>query len=87
VAEIYQNRTAGKDQFFENLLLLKSKSAKLMKVRQQPGACAEEIVDQKDVLRIFTNFYGTSPEIYFRTTTSSNLTFLQLEVLLGTKMK
>jgi hypothetical protein len=31
-----------------------------MKVRQQPGACAEEIVDQKDVLRIFTNFYGTS---------------------------
>jgi hypothetical protein len=33
VAEIYQNRTAGKDQFFENLLLLKLKSAKLMEVR------------------------------------------------------
>jgi hypothetical protein len=33
VAEIYQNRTAGKDHFFENLLLLKSKSEKLMKVR------------------------------------------------------
>jgi hypothetical protein len=35
VAEIRQNRTAGKDQFFfENLMLLKSKSAKIMKVRQ-----------------------------------------------------
>jgi hypothetical protein len=43
--------------FFENLLLLKSKSAKLMKVRKQPGACSQEIVDQKNVLRIFTNFY------------------------------
>jgi hypothetical protein len=31
-----------------------------MKVRQQPGACAQEIADQKDVLRIFTNFYGTT---------------------------
>jgi hypothetical protein len=31
-----------------------------MKVRKQPGACAQEITDQKDVLRIFTNFYGTA---------------------------
>jgi hypothetical protein len=30
-----------------------------MEIRQQPGACAQEISDQKDVLRIFTNFYGT----------------------------
>jgi hypothetical protein len=28
VAKIGQNRTTGKDRFFENLLLLKSKSAK-----------------------------------------------------------
>jgi hypothetical protein len=60
VVEICQNGTAGKDRFFENLMLLKSKSAKLMKVRIQPGACAQEIADQKDVLRIFTNFYGTT---------------------------
>jgi hypothetical protein len=33
LAEICQNRTAGKDRFLENLMLLKSKSAKLMKVR------------------------------------------------------
>jgi hypothetical protein len=31
-----------------------------MKVRQQPGACSKEIADQKDVLRIFMNFYGTA---------------------------
>jgi hypothetical protein len=31
-----------------------------MKVRKQPRACAQEIADQKDILRIFTNFYGTA---------------------------
>jgi hypothetical protein len=30
-----------------------------MKGRQQHGACAQEITDQKDILRIFTNVYGT----------------------------
>jgi hypothetical protein len=49
-----------KIDFFENLLLLKSKSEKLMEVRQQPWECAQEIADQKDVLRVFTNFYGTA---------------------------
>jgi hypothetical protein len=40
--------------------LLKSKSAKLIKVWKSPGACAQEITDQKDILRIFTNFYGAA---------------------------
>jgi hypothetical protein len=31
-----------------------------MKVWKYPGACAQEIADQKDVLRIFTNFYGAA---------------------------
>jgi hypothetical protein len=31
-----------------------------MKVRQQPGVCAQEIADQKGILRIFTNIYGTT---------------------------
>jgi hypothetical protein len=31
-----------------------------MKVRQQPGACPQEIADQKDVLIIVMNFYGTA---------------------------
>jgi hypothetical protein len=49
-----------KIDFFENLLLLKLKSAKLMKVLQLPGTCAQEIADQKDILRIFTSFYSTA---------------------------
>jgi hypothetical protein len=60
VAESVKTEQLVKIDFFEDLLLLKSKSAKLMKVRQQPGACAQEIADQKDILRNFTNFYGAA---------------------------
>jgi hypothetical protein len=60
LAESIKTEQLVKIDFSEDLLLLKSKSAKLMKVRQQPGACAQEIIDQKDVLRIFTNFYSTA---------------------------
>jgi hypothetical protein len=41
-------------------MLLKSKISKLMKVWKYPGACAQEISYQKDVLRIFINFYGAA---------------------------
>jgi hypothetical protein len=27
---------------------------------EKPGACAQEIADEKDVLRIFVNFYGAA---------------------------
>jgi hypothetical protein len=60
VAESVKTEQLVKIDFSEDLVLLKSKSAKLMKVRQQPGACAQEIADQKDVLRSFTNFYGAA---------------------------
>jgi hypothetical protein len=60
VAESVKIEQLVKLDFSEDLLLLKSKSAKLMKFIQQPGACAQEITDQKYVLRIFTNFYGTA---------------------------
>jgi hypothetical protein len=59
VAESVKTEQLVKIDFSKDLLLLKSKSAKLMKVRKQPGACAQEIADQKDVLRIFTKCYGT----------------------------
>jgi hypothetical protein len=49
VAESVKTEQLVKIDFSEDLLLLKSKSAKLMKVRQQPGACAQEIADQKEV--------------------------------------
>jgi hypothetical protein len=59
VAEFVKTEQLVKTDFSEDLLLLKLKSAKIMKVRQQPGACAQEIADQKEILRIFTNCYGT----------------------------
>jgi hypothetical protein len=31
-----------------------------MKVWKSPGACAQEIADQKGILRIFMNFYGAA---------------------------
>jgi hypothetical protein len=58
VAESVKTEQLVKIDFFEDLMLLKSKNAKLMQVWQQPGVCAQEIVDQKDILKIFTNFYG-----------------------------
>jgi hypothetical protein len=58
VAESVKTEQLIKIDFSEDLLLLKLKSAKLMKVWQQPGTYAQEIVDQKDVLKIFINFYG-----------------------------
>jgi hypothetical protein len=33
-----------------------------MKVWIKPGAYAQEIADKKDILRIFTNFYGAAPK-------------------------
>jgi hypothetical protein len=59
VAESVKIEQLVKIVFCEDLLLLKSKSAKLIEVRQQPGAYVQEIADPKDILRIFTNFYGT----------------------------
>jgi hypothetical protein len=41
-------------------MLLKLKGAKLIKFWKYPGACAQEILDQKDILRIFTIFYGAT---------------------------
>ena len=43
-------------------MLLKSKSAKLMKVRQQSGADAQKLAAQYDVLAGNTNFFGDSTE-------------------------
>jgi hypothetical protein len=87
VTESVKIEQLTKIDFFEDLLLLKSKTTKLMKVWKEPGAYAQEIADQKDVLRIFTNFLRCSTNICFSTTTSPNLTSLKLEVLLGTTMK
>jgi hypothetical protein len=65
-------------------MLLKSKSEKLMKVRKQPGACAQEIADQKDILRIFTNFYGIAQKSV-KTEQLVNINFFENLMLLKSK--
>jgi hypothetical protein len=87
VAESIKTEQLIEIDFFEALLLLKSKSAKLMKVWIKPGAYAQEIAYQKRYSENFHEFLRCSAEIYFRTATSPNLTYLKLEVLLGTTMK
>jgi hypothetical protein len=47
-------------------VLPKSKSEKLIKVWKLPGACAQEIADQKDILRIYSNFYGAAQKSVLR---------------------
>jgi hypothetical protein len=77
----------SKVDFFEDLLLLKSISAKLMKVLDITwGICTINFRSK----RYFENFYEVlwcSVEICFRIPTSPNLTSLKLEVLLGTTTK
>jgi hypothetical protein len=58
VVESVKTEQLTKIDFFEDLLLLKSESAKLMK--DITWAYAQEISDQKDILRSFTNFYGAA---------------------------
>jgi hypothetical protein len=60
VAEICQNRTANKDRFFGGPFVAQIKKCKLIKFCKLPGECAQEIMDQKDILRFFTNFYGAA---------------------------
>jgi hypothetical protein len=87
VAEICQNRTAGKDQFFENLLLLKSKSTKTNESQAITWGMCTRNRRSKQHSENFHEFLRCSAGICFGTATSPNLTFHQLEVLVGTKPK
>jgi hypothetical protein len=60
VVESVKTEQLTKIYLCEDLLLLKSTSEKLTKVWKYPGAYAQEIADQKDILRIFMNFYGVA---------------------------
>jgi hypothetical protein len=43
---------------FRRIFCCSNRKVQTNKVWKLAGACAQEILDQKDVLRIFTNFYG-----------------------------
>jgi hypothetical protein len=62
LAEICQNRTADKGRFFRGFSVAQIKKCKTNKSLDITWAYAQEIAGQKDILRIFTNFYGAAPK-------------------------
>jgi hypothetical protein len=87
VVEICQNRTADKDQFFGGSSVAQIKKCKTNKSLEITWGMFTRNSKSKIHSENFHEFLWYSAEISFRTTTSPNLTFLQLEVLLGTKTK
>jgi hypothetical protein len=62
VAEICQIRIADKGRFFRGPSVAQIKKCKTNESLDKPGAYAQEIVGQKDILRIFINFYDAAPK-------------------------
>jgi hypothetical protein len=61
VAEICQNRIADKGRFFREFSIAQIKKCITNESLDITWAYAQEIPGQKDILRIFTNFYGAAP--------------------------
>jgi hypothetical protein len=62
VAEICQNRTTDKCRFLRGPSVAQIEKCKINESLVIPGAYAQEMAGQKDILRIFTNFYGATPK-------------------------
>jgi hypothetical protein len=84
---IYQNRTTDKDRFFRGLSVAQIEKCKTNKSLEITWGMRTRTRRSKRFSENFHEFLRCSAEICFRTATSPNLTFLKLEVLLGTKMK
>jgi hypothetical protein len=84
---ICQNRTADKDQFFRGPSVAQIEKCKPNKSLEITWGIRTTNRRSKKYSENFHEFLRCSKEICFRTATSPNLTFLKLEVLLGTKMK
>jgi hypothetical protein len=87
VAEICQNRTADKDRFFEAPYVAQIEKCKTNESLEITWGMCKRNLRSKGYYDNFHEFLRCSAEICFRTATSPNLTFLKLEVLLGTKTK
>jgi hypothetical protein len=83
VAEICQNRTAEKDRFFRGFSVAQIEKCKTNKSLEITWGMGTINRRSKRYSGNFHEFLWYSKKICFRTTTSSNLTFLQLEVLLA----
>jgi hypothetical protein len=60
VAEIYQNRTADKDRFFRGPSVAQIEKCKTNESLEITWGMRTRNRRSKDILRIFTNFYGAS---------------------------
>jgi hypothetical protein len=60
VAEIYQNRTADKDRFLRGPSIAQIEKFKTNESLEITWGMCTRNTDQKDILRIFTNFYGAA---------------------------
>jgi hypothetical protein len=62
VAEICQNRTADKGRIFRGFSVAQIEKCITNESLDITWAYAQEITGTKDILRIFTNFYGAAPK-------------------------
>jgi hypothetical protein len=85
VAEICQNRIADKDRFFRGPYVAQIEKYKTNKSLEITWGMRTRNRRSKRDTENFHKFLRYNAEICFRTATSPSLTFLQLEVLLGTK--
>jgi hypothetical protein len=84
---ICQNKTADKDQFFRGASVAQIEKCKTNRNLEITWSMCTRNRRSKRYSENFHEFLRCSAEICFRTTTSPNLTFLKLEVLLSTKTK
>jgi hypothetical protein len=87
VVEIYQNRIADKDRFFGGPFVAQIEKFKTNENLKITRVMCIRNRRSKRYSENFHEFLRCSAEICFRTATSPNLTFVKLEVLLGTKTK
>jgi hypothetical protein len=57
---ICQNRTADKDRFFRGSFVAQIETCKTNESLEITWGMRTRIADQKNILRIFTNFYGAA---------------------------
>jgi hypothetical protein len=87
VAEICQNRTADKDRFFGGPYVAQIEKCKTNRSLEITwGMCKRNLISKR-YSENFHEFSRYSTEICVRIATSPYLTFLKLQVLLGTKME
>jgi hypothetical protein len=87
VAEICQNRTSDKGQFFRGPSVTQIEKCKTNESLDITWAICTRNLRSKRYSKNFHECLWCSTEICFRTATSPNLTSLKLEVLLGTTTK